>query len=83
MCKSLSTVEISTYYILKIIRNLSSKKAHGHDMISIRMLRIYDEFIYKPLGIIFWSCIENVKLPSGWKKVNVVPVFTKIIIGNS
>ena len=41
-CQSLSTVEFSTYDILKIIRNLDPTKAHGHDMISIRMLKICD-----------------------------------------
>ena len=35
-CKLLSTVEFSTNDILQIIRNLNPKKAHGHDMISIR-----------------------------------------------
>ena len=38
-CKSLSSVEFSTYNILKIIRNLNPNKAHGHDMISIQMLK--------------------------------------------
>ena len=51
MCKSLSSVEFSTYDILKIIL----KKAHNHDMISIRMLKICDEPIGKPLGVIFPS----------------------------
>ena len=40
-CQSLSTVEFSTY-ISKIIRNLDPNKAHGHDMISNRMLKICD-----------------------------------------
>ena len=39
-CQSLSTVEFSTYDILKIIRNLDLNTAHGHDMISICMLKI-------------------------------------------
>ena len=38
-CKSLSSVEFSTYDVLKIIRNLNPNKAHGHDMISIQMLK--------------------------------------------
>ena len=42
MCKLLSTVEFSTNDILKIIRNLNVNKAPGHDMISIRMLKICD-----------------------------------------
>ena len=78
-CKSLSSVEFSTYDILKIIRNLYPNKAHGHDMISIRMLKICDESICKPLGIIFRSCLENGKFPSEWKKANVFPVFKKTI----
>ena len=76
-CKLLSTVEFSTNDILKIIRNLNPNKAYGHDMISIRMLKICDESICKPLSIIFRSCLENGKFPSEWKKTNVVPVFKK------
>ena len=71
------TVEFSAYDILKIIRNLNPNKAHGHDMINIRMLKICDESICKPLGIIFWSCLQNGKFPSEWKKANVVPIFKK------
>ena len=36
-----------------------------------------DESVSKPLGIIFWSCSENGKLLSEWKKTNVVPIFKK------
>ena len=63
-CKSFSSVEFSTYGILKVIRNLDPNKAHGHNMISIRMLKICDESIYKPLAIIFRSRLENGKFPS-------------------
>ena len=44
-------------------------------MISIRVLKISDKSICKPLGIIFWSCMES-SLPNG-KKNNMVPVFQK------
>ena len=40
--ESLSTIDFSTDDILKIIRNLDPNKAHGHDMISIRMIKICD-----------------------------------------
>ena len=76
-CKSISSVEFSTYDILKIIRNLNPNKAHGYDMISIRMLKFCDESICKSLGIILWSCLKNGKFPSEWKKSIVVPVFRK------
>ena len=41
------------------------------------MLKIFDESICKPLGIIFRSCLENGKLSSEWRKANVVPFFKK------
>ena len=75
--KSLSTTEFLTYDTLKIIRNLNPNKANGHDMISIQMLKICDESICQPLGIIFRSCLENGKFPLQWKKANVVPVFKR------
>ena len=79
LCKSLSTVEFFTNYILKIIRNLNPNIANDHDMISIRMLQICEESLCKPQRIIFRSCLENAKFPSEQKKANVVPVFQKTI----
>ena len=32
------------------------------------MLKFCDESVYKPLGKIFRSCLENKKFPSEWKK---------------
>ena len=43
--ESLSTINFSTDDILKIIRNLDPNKAHGHDIISILMIKICDTSI--------------------------------------
>ena len=64
--------------VAKIIKNLNPNKAHGFDMISIRMLKICGDSILKPLELIFKSCIESGKFPIEWKKANVVPVHKKI-----
>ena len=56
-------------------RNLNSRKAHGHNMITIRMSKNCDESICKPLGITFRSCLKNGKFRSEWKKNNVLSVF--------
>ena len=40
-------------YIYKIIKNIDPNKAHGHDMISIRMIKLCGISICKPLEIIF------------------------------
>ena len=39
--KRLSTIQISNDNIIKKINNLNTNKAHRHDMISIRMLKLY------------------------------------------
>ena len=46
-------------------------------MLSIRMMKLCGESIYKPLNLIFKSCLETGQFPSDWKKANVVPVFKK------
>ena len=58
-----STISFSKDDIAKIIRNLNPNKAHGFDMISIRMVKIYDDSILKSLELIFKSCIESGKFP--------------------
>ena len=76
--ESPTTIDFSNNDILKIIRNLDPNKAHGHDVISIRMVKICDDFICKPLKLIFQSCLESGKFPSKLKKVNVVPIHRKV-----
>ena len=41
--KRLSMVKFVNNDILKIIQNLNPNKAHGHDKISIRMLKLCDD----------------------------------------
>ena len=72
--ESLTAIDFSNNDILKIIRNLDPNKAHGHDMISIRMVKICDDFICKPLKLMFQSCSESDKFTSKWKKAIVVPI---------
>ena len=75
--KSLSTIKFPSDDILKIIKNLDLNKAHGHDMISIWMIKICDASICKPLELIFRSSLENGKYPTEWKKGYVVPTHKK------
>ena len=46
-------------------------------MISIRMLKLCGKSICKPLVLIFQSCIKQGKVPTEWKKANIVPVHKK------
>ena len=81
--KSLSTLTFCSDEIKKIIRNLDSNKAHGHDMLSIRMLKICDDSLCGPLELIFHSCIETGKFPSDWKKAKFVQFIKKVISKSS
>ena len=72
----LSATSFNKDDIAKIIKNLNPNKAHGFDMISIRMLKICDS-ILKPLELIFKSSIESGNIPIEWKKVNVALVHKK------
>ena len=63
--------------VAKIIRDLDLIKAHGHDMISIPMFKICSESIWKPLEIIFKSCIKKGQFSDNQKEGNVVPVHKK------
>ena len=75
--KSLSDVDFSVENIKNIISKLDSSKAYGDDMVSIRMLKLYDKSICKPLSITFKSCLTQGVFPSEWKKTNVVPIYKK------
>ena len=57
--KRLSTVKFVNTDILKIIQNLNPNKAHGHDKISIRMLKICGNSLCRPLELIFNDCLVN------------------------
>ena len=73
----LSTVVFDDQDIIKIIRALNINKSHGHDDISIRMIKICDSALVKPLSIIFNNCLRTGTFPYLWKKSNVIPVHKK------
>ena len=65
---------------LSFSRNdIDPNKAHGHDMISIRMLKICGEYISKPLKIIFKSCIKRVSLLTNGTKQTRFQSIKKVI----
>ena len=72
--KRLSAVALSVKSIGKIIQNLDSNKAHGHDNITIRLLKICGDLIYEPYETIFRQALLTSVFPSERKKGNIVPV---------
>ena len=70
--RHLSTVKFVNTDKLKIIQNLNPNKAHGHDKISIQILKICGNS-----ELIFNNCLAIRIFPSDWKKGNIVPVQKK------
>ena len=73
----LRSLDFNEGEILKIIRALNINKAHGHDGISIRMIKICDESLLKPLLILFKNSLKLSYYPDIWKKSNIIPAHKK------
>ena len=73
----LSEFKFSKQDIYEIIDKLDPNKAHGHDMISVRMLKICGLSVCKPLKMIFKNCLNEGYFPNEWKRANVVPIHEK------
>ena len=52
-------------------------KVHGHDNISIRMLKICDSAIAEPLSILLNNCMNQSMFPDIWKRWNICPIHKK------
>ena len=76
--KSLPNILFTEEDTEKVIQSLDPNKVHGHDMISIRMLKICSKSIIKPFLIIYKKCLVKGCLPNEWKKANVTPVHKKM-----
>ena len=63
--------------IKRIICKLDPNKAHGHDMISIRVLRMSGDAIIEPLFKIFKICSKCRIFSNDWEKGNNLPIFKR------
>ena len=73
----LTSINFSDNEILKIIRSLDINKAHSYDNISVRIVKICDDAMKKPLSIIYKNFIRTGIYPNMWKKSNIFPVHRK------
>ena len=56
---------------------MNSNKAHGHDGVSMRTLKICGPSVIKPLTLLFNNCLRHGVSPNDWKKANVIQVDKK------
>ena len=69
--------DIDCVKISKLINGLNKHKAHGHDGISIRMVKLCNLTITKPLSIIYKNCLQQEVFPDEWKEGDIIPVYKK------
>ena len=69
----LNPIDFDQNVVLKIIRVLKIHKAHGHDDISIKMIKICDKSLLKPLIILFGNSTKSSCYPDVWKLSNIIP----------
>ena len=75
----LNYIDFNEDEILKINRALNIHKAHGHDDISIRMIKICDKSLLKPLMLLFENSTKSSCYPDIWKRSNIIPLHKKMI----
>ena len=73
----LVNIEFTKDDIKRIVCKHDPNKAHGHDMISFRMLKMSGGAIIEPLFKIFKNCLKCGIFPDDLKKGNIVPIFKK------
>ena len=74
---SLSSISLNDQDILKIRNSLDIHQVQGYDDKSIKLLKICDSSIVRPLSIIFKSCLQSGSFPNNCKKSNIAPIHKK------
>ena len=73
----LSPFNISSEVIFQLIKDLDPNKAHGHDEISVKMLKLCAPSICNPLTFLFENCLASGEFPNVRKKSNIISVHKK------
>ena len=77
-CNStLSFTSIDESFVTKQIYKMNSKKATGLDGLSVKMIKLAEPIITKPLTKLINKSIENSQFPKSFKIAQVAPIYKK------
>jgi hypothetical protein len=68
---------VTSDFVSKQIKGMNSKKATGHDNISVKMMKIASPVIAQPVADLVNRCLEESVFPDNMKVAQVVPVHKK------
>ena len=71
--------DIDCVKLLKLTDALNPHKAHGHDEIFIRMVKLCNLTITKPRSVIYKNWLQQGAFPDDWKKGNLIPAHKKAL----
>ena len=71
------SITFSESVVIKIIRALDVDKAHGHDDISVRMIKLSTNSVSHLLTLIFQNSMAAGTLATQWNRSNIVPIKKK------
>ena len=75
--ESIQSITFSEPDVIKIIRAFDVNKAHAHDNISVRMIKLCTNSLAHPLSLIFRNSMAAGTFATQWKKANIVSVHKK------
>ena len=73
----IQSITFSESDAIKIIRTMDVNKAHGHDNISVRMIKLCINSVPHRLTLIFQNSMGAGTFPAQWKRANIVPIHKK------
>ena len=59
----LNDITFDNEKLLKVMQSLDANKVHGYDGILIRMIKLSNPSIIKPVSIIFTNCVKSSIFP--------------------
>ena len=65
--------------VTELIKALGVSKAHSHDGILVKMIKICDDSVAHPLTLIFQNSLAAGTFANNWKKANIFPIHKKMI----
>ena len=71
------SITFSESVVIKIIRALDVDKAHGHDDISVRMIKLSTNSVSHLLTLIFQNSMAAGTFATQWNRSNIVPIKKK------